>query len=108
MRLKLTKTQLEGLHLILTQSLNRTEPDNIPDALIHELVDKLNERVRSRVRKAMGTSQNGYGLTLNSVEAKALYCWWMRVQDDEYWPMHYRYESIVMNKVAHDIDREYA
>lgn len=78
------------------------------EKLLHELVDKVNDRIRAKIKKAQYDNRQGYNLKLNSVDAKALYCWYRHIELSVNESGHYTYEMIVANDIIHLIDKEYA
>lgn len=99
-KLKMNKSQLGGLHLLLRDGMERNPPENVADSLLHDLMDKLAERLRARIRKLDTDCKY---LTLTYVEAKAFYCWYQNVKTDM--EPQYSYEVIVCDGIYNDIDR---
>ncbi|AEL23874.1 hypothetical protein Cycma_0089 [Cyclobacterium marinum DSM 745] len=104
----MTQRRLEALHILLTAALKTFLPADIPEKLLYELVDKLNDRIRAKMKKSLYDNRQGYSLKLNSVEAKALYCWYRHIELSMKEAGHYTYEMIVANDIIHLIDKEYA
>ncbi|WP_143960258.1 hypothetical protein [Litoribacter populi] len=106
MNFKLNRTQLEGIHYLLTAALRMHQPTNMADSLLTELVDGVNDRIRAKIKKAEFNNKTGFSLKLNSKEAKALYCWFNQIEQSM--GEHYQYECIITRQIVNDIDKEYA
>jgi len=107
MNIKLNKARLEALHVIVGAALHTFPPISMSDKLLYEIVDKINDRMRDKIRKATYNNQVGWGLKLNSVEAKAYYVWFNAISDRVQLAEHYRYESIIARDIVNLIDKEY-
>lgn len=107
MNIKLTKDRLEALHVIVQAALQTFTPVSMSDKLLYELVDKINDRMRDKIRKANYNNQIGWGLKLNSVDAKAFYVWYTAIESRVQIAEHYRYEAIIARDVINKIDKEY-
>ena len=106
MQLKLSKTQLEGFYLLVSEGLKEYPPLDVPEQLVWELMDKLNERLRLKVKKIKSNAKNDMVMTLNKVEACTFYCWYQAIRDNM--ETTYQYGVIVTDKIYHQIDKEYA
>lgn len=108
MTIKLKKNQLEALHTLLTAALILTPPKDMAGSLLHELVDGINDRIRSKLKKAQYDNRVGYGLKLKSIDAKALYVWYLHIEAGLKESNHYQYECIIARNIVNQIDKEYA
>lgn len=106
MKLNLNRNQLEGLHLLLTESLRYIKPIVIADKLIHELVDRLNERLRVKMHRVINYGNTSYSIKLNTIEAYALYVYCQSLPDDI--KSMYVYESNTAHRIVMELDKEYA
>lgn len=106
MKLNLKRNELEGLHLLLTESLQFIKPVTIADKLVHELADSLNERIRKKMHRIQYYGNTNYGIKLNSIEAYALYVYCQHL--DQSIKEMYAYESMVAHRVVMAIDQECA
>lgn len=108
MTIKLSAQQFEHLHAMLTDVLDAYQPSNIPEKLLHEIVDGINEKMRKRIKKMhFGNRRAGTTLKLTSIEAKAFYTWYMQLSIDV--PANYVYECIAIDsQFINPIDKEYA
>jgi hypothetical protein len=104
----MTQRRLEALHTLLTAALKTFQPSDMPEKLLYELVDKINDRIRAKLKKNQYDNRVGNSLKLNSVDAKALYCWYRHIELGMNETGHYTYEMIVAKDVIHLIDKEYA
>jgi hypothetical protein len=107
MNIKLTKERLEALHVLLNAALHIFRPTTMSDMLLNEIVDKVNDRIASKLRKSAYDNRVGYGLKLNSVDARALYIWYQRNMRQVELSENFHYESIVANEVMNQIERQY-
>ncbi|MEQ8547605.1 MAG: hypothetical protein RIC03_06830 [Cyclobacteriaceae bacterium] len=105
MKLKLTKTQLEGLLLIVNVGLN-IEPEDIPERLVALLMEKFADRLTKKVKKVRTRTDQTTSMTINDQEALTLYCWYQHVSEQLRY--EYAYEVMVADRLFNDIDREYA
>ena len=107
MKIKLTLTQLEALLVLLTVMIKAHKPKDMAAKLLHELVDSVADKVARKIKKATSSAKVEHSLTLTSVEAMALHCWYSQRQT---WETNqaYKYESIVTQDVVNRIDQEYA
>lgn len=106
MKVKLTKTQLDGLHLLVSKSLEELEPVTIPERMVWSLMDKLNERLRVKIRKMRTETRIDLKMTWNVEEAGAFWLF-VRVVRTEMEEL-YKYEMLVADRIYHEIDHEYA
>lgn len=106
MKIKLTKTQLEGTHNLLRVMLRETRPETMADKLVYEIVDGISDKIAKKLKKLQYENNGGYGLSLTSIEAKALYCWMLNQL--HLYESNYHYEAIVGLGIMGDIDQEYA
>lgn len=107
MTIKLTHNQLEGLQLLVQSILNITDPENMAESLLFELMHKINDRMIAKLKRKMFDNRTGSNLRLNSIESKAFYCWYNQigalVKEDQY-----TYERNVATNVINQIDKVYA
>jgi hypothetical protein len=106
MKIKLTKTQLEGIHTLIKVMLSQTKPYEMADKLVFEIVDGISDKITRKMKKLQYEPTVGYGLSLTSIEAKALYCWLTNLC--HLYDNDYQYESMVATTVVGEIDQEYA
>jgi fatty acid/phospholipid biosynthesis enzyme len=106
MKIKLTKTQLEGIHTLIRVMLRDAACEEMADKLLYEIVDGISDKITKRMKKLQYENNGGYGLSLSSIEAKALYCW--LTNQIHIYDAAYQYESIVATGIIGEIDQEYA
>lgn len=106
MTIKLTHNQLEGLQLLVAVILDFTEPDNMAESLLFELMHKINDRMIAQLKRKQFNNRTGSSLRLNSIESKAFWCWYNQVGTIV--PHNYHYERIVATDVINQIDKVYA
>lgn len=106
MKLKLTKNQLEGMHNLIRIMLAHTKPREMADKLLYEIVDGIELKITKKMKKLQFETAGGYGLTLTSIESKALHCWLNNQL--HLFEVDYKYEAIVATGVIGEIDQEYA
>jgi hypothetical protein len=106
MKIKLTKNQLEGINTLIKVMLSQTTPYEMPDKLLYEIVDGISDKISKKLKKLQYETAGGYGLSLTSIEAKALYCWLTNLC--HLYEPAYHYESLVATSIVGEIDQEYA
>jgi len=106
MKVKLTQTQLEGLHILLNVALKTNPPIDMASKLLFEIVDGINDKIAAKMKKLQRNPAAGYGLSLTSIESKGLYCWLGKI--DARIAEDYQYETLVANNVVAQIDQVYA
>ena len=106
MKAKLTRKELEAVHLAIKAGLHQSEPENMADKLLYELVDNINYRIESKLRKAEQGNKTSGNISFNSIESRALHCWYLSVQNLV--SRSFMYEDIVTTRLIHEIDRIYA
>lgn len=106
MRIKLTKTQLEGIHNLLKVMLREVECEEMADKLLYEIVDGISDKITKKLKKLQYNTEGGYSLSLTSIEAKALFCW--LTNQIHFYDEAYQYETIVATGIIGEIDQEYA
>ena len=98
--------QLESLHLVISAGLNHMVREEMAEKLLYEIVDGFNERIRRRLKKHANGSRITGKMTLTSIEAKALYCWYQNMQHTLEGP--YKYECLIGQTLIDKIHKEYA
>jgi hypothetical protein len=106
MKLKLTKNQLEGIHNLIKVMLKEADCEEMADKLLFEIVDGIELKITKKMKKLQYQSEGGYGLSLTSIEAKALFCW--LTNQVHFYEEAYQYEAIVAIGIIGEIDQEYA
>jgi len=106
MTIKLTKQQLDALHLLLRVLLHLNRPTKIADKLLIELVEIIEQKVAKKIKQCEHDNRKGYSLKLSSIDSKALYCF--LTQQKHRVEESYQFEVIVANRIVRDIDQEYA
>jgi hypothetical protein len=107
MKLKLTKSQMNGLHLLISVLLDY-DSKSLLILLLQELVEKINERLRNKIRKAENSEKLEHSFSLNSIEAKAFYCWYYNMRESLTWSESLHYERGVADHIFNQIDKEHA
>lgn len=92
--------------MLIRAMLHHSKPHNIPDKLLHEIVDGIESKISKKVKKLQYEPAGGYGLSLTSIEAKALHCWLANLL--HLYQVDYQYEAIIATSVIGEIDHEYA
>jgi len=105
MKFKLTRTQIEGLYTFLGVAL-RNDTKNILMLLLNELVHDIAEKVRKKSIKMGREFKPHTSITLNPIEAKALYVWFNTLCKNDELPDLY-YEITVMKMLSDHIQHEY-
>lgn len=103
MRIKLNHSQAKGIHLILTKGLDLCLPGSIETKLYHELTDQVNEKLRKQLRKE---SKAYYSLSLNSIESKGLYCWY--IVNIDALAQYFNYEVTALQSIGMEIHKRNA
>lgn len=106
MTVKLTPDELKALHLVLNASLLLVKPvRNVQASLFHELCDALCDRMRAKLKKHEIDPRKKCNMSVNSIEAKAFYCWYRSVRDGLSAPYHY--ECLVADNFRNQIALHY-
>jgi hypothetical protein len=107
MKIKLNKSKLEALDILLSMMIRVHKPSNIADRLVHSLVTEVWKKVSIKLTKSVSEYKVRHTLTISDTEAMALHIWYHRYISDDYMDS-YQYESLVCRNIVNEIDREYA
>lgn len=100
MRIKLQRSQLEGIELLLGVLITDNPPTNVAERLVFDHVFALYGKIRAKVESLM-PPRSGWSLSLTDFEAMAFYVFYQNV----YVPTEsYRYEALQLQKIFNEID----
>jgi len=102
MKVKMTRTQLEAVELIVRKMLDYNKPANPAEKLIYDIVYKLYSRIRARVERATAT-KDGWSVKFGEQESLAMHVF---ISNFEI-PTGYVYEEIQLNIIYTHLDKEY-
>lgn len=107
MKIKVNKTQLEALDVLLSLMLKVHKPQDMAEKLLHRLVRQMWEKVSIKLTKSVSEHKIKHSLNLTPAEAMGFHLWFHQKIGDDFLES-YKYESIVCQSIVDDIDREYA
>ncbi|MGY6521986.1 MAG: hypothetical protein ACXIUD_09675 [Mongoliitalea sp.] len=107
MKIKLNKSQLEALRVLLTKMIHLHTPKDMAENLLDTLVRQVLEKVTIKLAKSLSEHKVKHTLSLSHSEAMGLHLWFHQLVTEEIWS-DYQYEAIVCRNIVAEIDREYA
>ena len=102
MKVKMTRSQLEAVELIIRVMLTENKPSNPAEKLIYDIVYKLYSRIRTRVERVTAT-KDGWSVKFGEQESLALHVFITNFPI----PIGYTYEEIQLNTIYTHLDQEY-
>jgi len=103
MKLKTTRSQLEGLELIIRVMLQTNIPNDPAEKLIYDIVYKAYCRIRTRVERIAST-KHGWSFKLADQEALAMHVF---ISNATVPPIGYDYEKMQLQSMFTNIHDEY-
>lgn len=103
MKIKQTKSQLDGVALILAIMIDLNQPENVAERLVYGIVKKAFNKIRVK-SEAIKTPHGGWGITLTDEEAMALYVF---LQTAHIPAERYQYEAIQLGTISNLINQKF-
>lgn len=102
MKVKMTRTQLEAVELIIRLMMEQNKPLTPADKLIYDIVYKWYSKIRMRVERATAT-KDGWSVKFTEQEALAVNVFITNYSI----PKGYMYEEIQLTTIYGHLDKEY-
>ena len=102
MKVKMTRTQLEAVELIIRVMLDINKPADAAEKLVYDIVYKFYSRIRTRCERATAT-KDGWSIKFSEQESLAMHVF----ISNFIVPNGYTYETIQLNTIYYHLDQEY-